>query len=275
MRLSVRQHRHTLNCSDTVYQLKLKVRALTSLASLVWPARSLLSDQPVADPGTIEAPLWQALDRLAGPLCSRCGVPLPDSPVPEAECSACQAHNPPYRRHRAALAYDDLSRPLVLGLKHGGRREGLGFYATLMLDAAPFVREADLLVPVPVHWTRLAARGYNQAAWLAQALSKRTGIACLPDALTRIRATGSQNGRGWDSRHANVAGAIAAAAKARPRIKDRTVVLVDDVFTTGATIEACTQALLAAGAAAVEAVTLARVVRQRESTAWQQGSCDT
>lgn len=272
MRLSARQHHHTLNNSQALRQLKLGMR---SVADLIWPPRSLLSDQPVADPGTIEAPLWQALDRLAGPLCSRCGVPLPDSPVPEPTCGGCLAHSPPYRRHRAGLAYDDLSRPLILGLKHGGRREGLGFFATLMLDAAPFVREADLLVPVPVHWTRLAGRGFNQAAWLAQALARRTGVPCLPDALTRTRATGSQNGRGWDSRHANVAGAITAARGARARISDRTVLLVDDVFTTGATIEACTTALLTAGAAAVDAVTLARVVRQRESAAWQQDSCNT
>lgn len=136
------------------------------------------------------------------------------------------------------------------------------------------MREADLLAPVPVHRTRLAGRGFNQAAWLAQARARRTGVPCLPDTPTRTRATGSQNGRGWDSRHANVAGAITVSRHARTRISGRTVVLVDDVFTTGATIEACTMALLTAGAAAVDAVTLARVVRQRESAAWQQDSCD-
>lgn len=230
-------------------------------ADLIWPPRSLLSDARVDRPGTMEWDLWRALDFLAGPVCTRCGVPMEDAPTPDVVCGACLAAPPVWDRARGALAYDDLSRPLVLDLKHAGRRDGLPVFAGWLEAAAPRPWRAGMIVPVPSHWTRLFERGFNQAAWLAQALSRRTGVAWSPDLLVRARATGTQGGKSASGRARNVAGAFRVPAGARARLAGQCVLLVDDVHTTGATLGACARALRRGGAAAVDVVTLTRVTR--------------
>ncbi len=229
----------------------------SGLADLVWPPRSLLSDARVATSGTIEPELWKALDFLYGSACLRCGIPLPEAGVPESECPACIARAPSFRYMRGALVYDDISKPLILGLKHGGRKDGVAVYANWMIEAAPFAHEADIVVPVPLHWTRLFSRGYNQAAWLAQAIAKKLGKPYAPLILLRKRATPSQNGLSFVGRARNVEGAFGVGA----RVAGKQVLLVDDVYTTGATFNACTKALLRAGASVVDGVAMARVVR--------------
>jgi ComF family protein len=230
-----------------------------TVTDIIWPPHSLLSHAFTGVHGTVEPPLWQALNLLMSTVCGRCGVPLPEAIGPDVECAACIARPPQVARARAAMAYDDLSRPLVLALKHAGRRDGLAMFASLMCEAAPFTAQADALVPVPSHPWRLARRGFNQACWLAAAVSKASGTPWLPDTLRRIRATPSQNHLDHTGRRANVAGAFAVLETGRRGVTGRHLVLVDDVHTTGATLEACAAALLAAGAAQVDAVTLARV----------------
>ncbi len=235
---------------------------LARAADVVWPPRSLLSDRVVERPGVIDGESWASLAFLGEPACFRCGFPMPDALVPEAVCGACAAAPPAYDRARAALAYDDVSRKLVLDLKRGGRRDGLPAFAAWMRHAAaPLLAEADLLAPAPMHWTRLAMRSFNQAAWLAQALSDASGIPWTPAALERWKRRRSQEGLSADQRRRNVAGAIRASARWKARLKDRCVLVVDDVYTTGATAEACARALRRAGAARVHVATLARVVR--------------
>lgn len=229
----------------------------TTLADLIWPPRSLLSDARVDCLGTMEADLWRALDFLYGPGCMRCGFPIPEATGPDLLCPVCIAQPPLYHRARAALAYDDLSKPLVLNLKHGGRKDGLRAFASWMFEAAPFAAEADQILAVPLHWSRLWQRGYNQAAWLAQALAHRANRPYNPLLLQRKRATPSQNGLSASGRKRNVTGAFKIAQP----LAGQSFVLVDDVMTTGATLQACTAALLRAGALRVDCVALARVVR--------------
>lgn len=229
----------------------------TGLTDLIWPPRSLLSDARVATAGTIEADLWQALDFLYGVGCLSCGVPLPEATAPESVCPVCLASKPNYRFMRAALAYDDISKPMVLGMKHGARKDGVNVFAAWMVEAAPFARDADLIVPVPLHWTRLWTRGYNQAGWLAQAIAKRLHKPYAPLALIRKRRTPSQNGLSSLGRARNVEGAFSVAQD----VMGKNILLVDVVYTTGATINACAKALLRAGAASVDGLAMARVVR--------------
>jgi ComF family protein len=236
-------------------------RGLSLVADTIWPPQSLLSHTRTETGGTIELDLWRALDRLAGPVCTRCCIPMPEAIDPEPECARCIAHPPRVTRMRGALAYDDLSRPLVLALKHAGRRDGLTAFAAWMEDAAPFLHEADWLVPVPSHPVRLWQRGYNPAAWLAQALSRRTRVPLRVDGLVKTRFSRTQAGRDFGARQANVTGSFAVSRPAQRSLAGKAVMLVDDVYTTGATLEACAAALLAAGARRVDAVTLARVVR--------------
>lgn len=206
----------------------------------------------------IEPALWSELKFLAKPWCARCGFPFPENVGEAGVCGACAGREPAYDSARAALAYDDQVRRLILDLKRGGRRDGLPVFARWMAQAgAEQLARCDFLAPAPMHWTRLAVRSFNQAAWLAQALSRTTGLAWKPGALTRVKRRRSQEGLSARERRRNVGGAIRASA----RFEGKIVMVVDDVLTTGATLEACARALRKAGAAEVHGLTLARVVR--------------
>ncbi|WP_254424232.1 ComF family protein [Thalassospira marina] len=181
-----------------------------------------------------------------------------------ALCGPCLRHIPPYDRARAALIYDDGSRDYVLRYKHGDRTDLTPLLARWMMQAGQdYWRDANLLVPVPLHRSRLLMRRYNQSGLLAAALSRQTGIEFAPDLITRKRKTRSLAGLGRASRQREVQGAFAVSDRraAKYRLDGAKVVLVDDVLTTGATAAACARALKRAGAMQVDLITIARVVR--------------
>lgn len=199
---------------------------------------------------------------LGPPWCDVCGLPF-EVPEPEGTiCGGCARSMPAYDRARAALAYDDGSRDMVLGFKHADRLNAAPVFARWMAAAADDLLDtADILVPVPLHRWRLAGRRYNQAALLAQRLARSAGGDLAVDALIRRRATPSQGHLAPKDRARNVRGAFVVPPARRHRVAGRRVLLIDDVMTTGATVAACTAALQAGGAAAVNVLTLARVVR--------------
>lgn len=165
-------------------------------------------------------------------------------------------------RARAALLYDDASKSFILRFKHADKIDTAMLLAKWLAQAgAEFLGDADVLVPVPLHWTRLFSRRFNQAALLAQALARVTETAVAVDALARHKKTPSQGRLGVKARARNVQGAFRVPPKRRPQVKGKRVVLVDDVYTTGATVRAATKVLLRAGAERVDVVTLARVVK--------------
>jgi ComF family protein len=205
---------------------------------------------------------WSQLSFISRPHCAHCGLPFELEAEPGALCGECLRRPPPYRRGRAALRYDEGSRRLILRFKHADRTESARLFAGwLGLAGAELLEEADILVPVPLHWRRLLARRYNQAALLSQGLARRSGLPCVPDLLQRRRATASQGRKSRSQRQRNVAGAFRVNPKRASAIQGRRVLLIDDVFTTGATLEACTRTLLRAGAGGVDVLVLARVVR--------------
>jgi ComF family protein len=241
------------------------------LVSLAWPARALITLAPVDAPGQLETDLWRQLDFMrshAGcPICA--GLYEDDVPVlsPDQPCPACLARPPAYDLARAALRYDAISRQLILPLKHGGRRDGLEIFAGWMEAAASgHLERGDLIVPVPLHLSRLASRGFNQSLWLAAALSRRTGHKLVRDMIVRTRPTPSQAGQNARGRRQNMRAAFAIRRPYEGRIKGARIVLIDDVYTTGATVEACARQLKAAGAGHVFVLTLARVVRPMDVT---------
>lgn len=239
-------------------------RAVRRIAGLIWPQTSLVTGKEVAGPGVVEPEYWSQLKFITGAVCARCGVPFEIEVEPGQVCGACTARPPVYERARAALEYGDVSRQIVLSLKHAGRRDGLATLAAWMATAgAELVEEADMLVPVPLHYVRLVRRGFNQSVWLAAALSRRTGKPVHVDLLHRSRHTPIQGGLSPDARRRNVAGAFSVPKRHRRRLEGKRVLLVDDVLTTGATAQACARALKSGGASSVDVVTLARVAGPR------------
>jgi ComF family protein len=203
---------------------------------------------------------WRGITFLAAPCCACCGLPFDYELGPEALCGACARELPPYTRARAALRYDEESRRLILAFKHGDRLQLAPALAGWMRRAgAGLLAEAHVIVPVPLHWTRLFARRYNQAAVLAHALAAE-GPPVLADALLRRRRTPSQGKRNAAARRRNVAGAFAVHPDRS--VGGKRVLLIDDVLTTGATVGECARVLKRAGAADVDVLTLARTVRE-------------
>ncbi len=227
------------------------------------PPRCLACGEIVAADGALCPACWSTVAFIAPPCCRRCGVPFAFDPGAGVECGECARRPPPFDRARSALRYDDASRPLILGFKHADRTHAAPAYGAWMARAAgPLLAEAEVIVPVPLHWTRLVRRRYNQAALMALAMGRIGGRPVVADALVRRRRTPSQGMMRRLGRFRNVAGAFAIHPRRAAGIAGKRVLLVDDVLTTGATVEACIRALRAAGAAAVDVVTLARVVRE-------------
>jgi ComF family protein len=178
----------------------------------------------------------------------------------DALCGACASDRRSWDRARAVLRYDKHSRHLVLGLKHGDRTHVAGAFGRWMHRAGGEVLvDADLLVPVPLHWTRLLQRRYNQAALLAQAIRSAGGPQVAADWLIRRRRTPAQGHLGPAARERNVRGAF--AIQRGRSFAGKRVVVIDDVMTTGATVEECARVLKRAGAASVSVLTLARALR--------------
>lgn len=241
-------------------------QALTALVDTVLPARCVECGDVVEGAAGFCAPCWSKLDFLVGPACARCDLPLPTVQGEGAECGACLADPPPYNRVVAALAYGPEARTMVMRFKYG-RRVALGrMMARMMLvPLRPLVdhsRESfgqpPLLVPVPLHRWRLWWRGFNQAGVLAEHLSRALDVPMRVDGLVRTRATGSMRGQGRAARARAVRSAFAVSPRHAAEVAGRHVILIDDVFTTGATAAACTRTLLRAGAAQVSIATLAR-----------------
>lgn len=232
------------------------------LVNAVLPPRCLACGATVEAQGTLCVGCWSGLDWLAPPLCAACGLPFEFDQGPEALCAACHADHPAYARARAALRYDDGSKAMLLRFKHADRTDAAPAFAAWMdRSGAGLLAEADWLAPVPLHRRRLFERRYNQAALLALALGKTRGRPVVADLLLRKRYTPSQGRRSRAERKRNVAGAFAVAPRHKAALAGKRVLLIDDVMTTGATLEACARTLLRGGAAAVDALTLARVVR--------------
>jgi ComF family protein len=205
---------------------------------------------------------WQTLSFLGAPCCACCGQPFDFDLGPDALCGACTQAPPAFDRARSVLRYDEASRDLILAFKHADRTSLTPAFAAWLKRAGDdLIPDADIIVPVPLHWSRLFGRRYNQAALLAMALGALTGKAVIPDLLTRRRATAKQGHLGRLARQRNVAGAFVLHPRRLQTLAGKRVLLIDDVITTGATVTSCAKVLRQAGAQAVDVLALARVIQ--------------
>jgi ComF family protein len=216
--------------------------------------------EPLNDGAGLCAPCWSKLSFIEPPYCARLGIPFVYDPGPGLLSMEAISNPPAYDRARAAVRYDDIARTLVQGFKYSDRLELAPMMGRWMARAGrELLADADALVPVPLHWRRQWTRRFNQSAALAGAISAICNVP-VAHGLKRVRATPQQVGRSKTERADNVQGAFRVPAEHKADIAGRRVVLIDDVLTSGATVDACSRALLRAGAAHIDVLVFARVV---------------
>jgi ComF family protein len=207
------------------------------------------------------ATCWSRLSFIAPPYCARLGIPFVYDPGPGLLSMEAIANPPAYQRARAAVRYDDTARMLVHALKYQDRTDLAPTMGRLMArTGGELLKEADALIPVPLHWQRGWSRRYNQSGALARVIAAQAGIPVWGDVLQRTRQTRQQVGLSRAERARNVQGAFTVAAEKKSALQGRRIVLIDDVLTSGATVDTCARALLRARAASVDVLVFARVV---------------
>ena len=232
---------------------------LRAALDLALPPLCAACREPVEGKGLCPA-CWSKLSFITRPYCERLGIPFVYDPGPGILSMEAIAAPPAYHRARAAVRFDEISRALVHALKYGDRLDLAPMMGRWIANAGrELLAEADALVPVPLHWRRLWARRFNQSAMLAAAISKESGVPVVTAALKRVRATAQQVGLSRTERAANVQGAFRVPDR-EATVRGRRLVLVDDVLTSGATLDAFARSLLRAGARSVDVLVFARVV---------------
>lgn len=235
-------------------------RAARGALRVVMPPSCLSCGLPVASDGGLCPDCWGQLTLIEEPFCDRLAIPFAYDLGEGAISAEAIADPPPFERLRAVAVHDGTARSLVHALKYRDHLELARWMAEWMARAGrDLLGDADLIVPVPLHSRRLWWRRFNQAAALAHEIGRSVGVPVAHGAVRRVRATRNQVGLSGRAREDNVRGAFLVASEDRPSIAGRRVVVVDDVYTTGATIGAVTRSLKRAGAKAEDALVFARV----------------
>lgn len=225
--------------------------------NILLPPRCLGCESLVEQPGDLCAVCWGKIHFITPPFCAICGAPLPYESEEEITCGSCISNPPRYERAVSVFVYDDASSKLITRYKYHDQTHATFSYARWMVRAAgELAAKADCIAPVPLHPWRLFTRRYNQAALLAHAISRICQTPYEPQLLKRIKRTSPQTGLARKDRLKNVKRAFTVASN--KNIKGKSVLLVDDVMTTGATIQECSHVLKRAGAKQVFVATLAR-----------------
>jgi ComF family protein len=251
----------TASSTRWVARVRAALRALSVAgADLVMPPCCLACHAPLQGHHMLCAPCWSQVDFIRAPLCDVTGIPLPFDTGERTVSARALARPPAYTRARAVAQFSGAMRTLVHQFKYADSHDARTLFGRWLAEASLDLQPgADLIVPVPLSRLRLLMRRFNQAAILAGELSARTGLPMDPSMLVRTRFTTAQVGLTGAQRRRNMAGAFKVPARRRGAVQGRNVLLVDDVITTGATVEACARALRRAGAARVDVVALALV----------------
>lgn len=229
---------------------------------LVWPPVCMHCGIGTADPNALCATCWRGLSLIEKPYCERLGTPFAIDYGGSLISPEAMADPPVFQRARAACHYDAIAQSLVTRLKFSDRLETASIMAGMMRSAGrELLRDADLIVPVPLHGWRLLRRGYNQASLLAHLIARQAPKPVADDCLLRVKSTRPQVGLTKAERATNVSGAFRVPPERKGDVNGRSILLIDDVLTTGSTLNAASRVLLRAGAAQVDVLTFARVVK--------------
>jgi ComF family protein len=230
---------------------------------VVYPPTCIACGGATGEAHTLCARCWSEMRFIERPFCDRLGTPFAVDLGIALLSPAAIADPPVFQRARAVARYDDVARALVHRLKYGDRLELAKALGAMMARAgAELLAEADVIVPVPLHRSRLWWRRFNQAMTLSAVVSRASGVPCDPFLLARVKRTRPQVGLTKSQRGENLQGAFRVPVDAKPRLTGKRVLLVDDVVTTGATANAAARALLRGGADAVDVLSFARVVTE-------------
>ncbi len=235
---------------------------LGQILNLLFPPQCLNCDVRVPTHGTLCLSCWQKIQFISDPMCDCCGLPFDYDIGNKALCAQCMQKLPPYAHIRSVFRYDENSRKLITRFKYSDHTQFANIYGAWLAKAGEnLLADTDIIIPVPLHYFRFVQRHFNQSALLAGFLSKKSGIKAIPDALKRNRHTTPQTGLNRSQREKNVKGAFVINLRYKATIKGKNILLIDDVMTTGSTIEQCTKTLLKAGAMKVNILTLARTTK--------------
>jgi ComF family protein len=236
---------------------------VTAAIGIVYPPSCIACQAATGEAQALCAACWSGIGFIERPYCERLGTPFAVDLGTGLVSPAAIADPPVFARARAVCSFDGTARELVHRLKYGDRLE-LGLTLGRMMTHAgrELLAQADLIVPIPLHRTRLWSRRFNQSAALARIVARESGVALAPAALARVKRTRQQVGLTRTQRAENLQGAFRVLPADRPQVEGRRILLVDDVLTTGATANAASRALLRARASAVDILTFARVVQE-------------